>query len=144
MRRLLILIASLMIAASATVAWALNDPAPDERRPAPVVGRVKREPLLIEGHVTGVFPGRTATMRVSVLNRSKQPLVMDRLTTDVAPASEACAASNLRVWPVRPRLPVLPHEEARLDVPVAMASDAADGCQDARFPLTFHARWEPR
>jgi hypothetical protein len=145
MRRLLIPIASLAIAASATVAWALNGPAFDDRRPAAATaGLVRHAPLLIDGHVTGMFPGRRTKMRVTVLNRSRRTLVVRRVITDVSPASESCGAENLRVATVRPRLTVRPHRKGRLALPVRMDSGAGDGCQDASFPLSFRASSVPK
>jgi hypothetical protein len=101
----------------------------------------KRTPqLLAHGHVVGLYPGARETLQVRVENRSTRPLVLRKLRTEVRDASDSCSERNLQTRSIRPFVTIPARGRKRVAVPIAMALNAEESCQNARFPLRFHLR----
>lgn len=103
-----------------------------------------RSPLTARGHVTGLYPGARAAIKVRIRNRSRRALTLTSLRTRPLDAGAGCLARNLRVATVRRKVVIRPRGRRSLRVPVAMSANAADACQGARFPLRFRLRARAR
>lgn len=101
-------------------------------------------PLRIRGHVTGLYPGINRRMIVRIRNTSARRVVISSLRTMVGDASPSCRGTNLQVAKIKRRVEIRPSSRRRLRVPVRMSPNAAAGCESARFPLRFRARWRRR
>ena len=99
-----------------------------------------KSPLRVRGHARGLYPGSRTKINVSIENRSNRTLTMHSLHITPEDAGAACTAENVSIAAVRRRLTLPARARTRLRVPIVMAADAQNGCQNARFPLHFEVR----
>jgi hypothetical protein len=135
-RRLAAVVGVVTLAAAAT-GTALPLPNRDAaRRPA----RAQAGPAVhLSGHVNGLFPGLTTTLRVRVQNRRRFAIVVRTVAARVGAARRGCPAHVVRVRPFRGGLIVAARRTRTLALPISMARTAPDACRGARFPLRFSA-----
>jgi len=102
--------------------------------------------LMLDGAVTGLYPGAAADLEVQVRNGSEVDVQLERLTVLVGtPDREGCPSDAILVGtPATPRegstgldVRLAPEAFATLSVPVAMAVSAPSACQGATFPLRY-------
>jgi hypothetical protein len=93
----------------------------------------------LSGSVTGLYPGATRDLTVRITNPGNVALRVTSVRVTVRDASAACRASNLVAWSYSGRAYVARHGTASVTVPVRMVPTALDACQNATFPLVFHA-----
>ena len=104
--------------------------------------------VLLEGAVTGLYPGAEAELELQVRNGSGVDVQLERLTITVGtPDRDGCPADAITVGTsaspgagsttVDVRL--APESIATLRVPVAMVAGAPSECQGATFPLLYLA-----
>jgi hypothetical protein len=127
---LLLLAAGALTGASAT---------PGPARPAGT-GRPLSQPLVVHGHVRGLYPGASKRARVVVRNRADVVVRLERLRVHVADASPACLATNVVIRGFRGSAPIPAGGTIQLRLRTRMGADVPDACEGARFPLTFSTR----
>jgi hypothetical protein len=113
---------------------------PPTRR-SPAIGSKWNPPgVRVSGRLSGLYPGGVETLWATVENRTRRRRVVRAIRVAVRDATAVCPARSLRIEANRRRL-VLPPQQRRL-VPLAieMRPAAADGCQGAVFPLSFHVK----
>jgi hypothetical protein len=91
----------------------------------------------ISGSVSGLYPGATRSLVLTVTSHEPYAIVVTRLTTVVMDTSSTCRSANLTVSSFVGTLSVAPRSAAVTRVVVRMASDAGDNCAGADFPLVF-------
>lgn len=97
-------------------------------------------PFRIVGGVTGLYPGATRPLTVTVDNPYNKPMTVVSLITTVGPASKNCGSRNLAVSTFSGRLFVAAGRNAKLTVAATMPHSVGNSCQAAVFPLTYEAR----
>ena len=102
------------------------------------------QPLVVRGHVRGLYPGASKRLRVVVRNRAEVVVRLERLDVRVADASPRCRAANVTVRGFEGSKPIPAGGRRRLRLRARMRAAAPNACQGARFPLTFTARVAPR
>jgi hypothetical protein len=91
------------------------------------------------GHAVGLYPGSVERLRVEVENVGRRPVVVRSVEAEVGAANRRCSRRNVSVSSFRGRLRVPPHRRRWVHLTVAMRPNAANACQQARFPLTYRA-----
>jgi len=91
----------------------------------------------ISGSVSGLYPGATRSLVLTVTNHEPFTIVVTRLVTVVNDANATCRSANLTVSNFNGSLSVPPRSTAATGVAVRMTNDAGDNCAGADFPLYF-------
>lgn len=104
--------------------------------PAPH-GAGKRRGFEISGGVTGLFPGATRPVELTLTNRESLPITVVSVTTTVGNASARCSAAYVSVSAFSGHLTVAGDSSANLTVSASMAHSAPDSCQAAVFPFRY-------
>lgn len=102
-------------------------------------------PFAASGSVTGLTPGRTATLNVIVTNTDSVAYRILQLTATPQDASPHCRADNLVVQPYSATTPgavtyVVPRRSsATIPLTIALRSTAwsQDACKNVHFALTY-------
>ena len=131
-----VLVTAAALAASVAAYAALGA---TERGPAPRAPG-DTSPVRIRGSIEGLYPGQQTTLRIRVANKTDGRVRVRWVQANVGAGAPECAADWLqtqRIWP-RAALPV--GAVLRLDMPIALAAEAPDACQNATFPLRYRAR----
>jgi hypothetical protein len=102
--------------------------------------------VLLDGAVTGLYPGAVADLEVQLRNGSHVDVQLERLTITVGtPDRAGCPADSILVGtPASPGegstaidVRLAPAGIATLIVPVTMVAGAPSECQGATFPLRY-------
>lgn len=109
-------------------------------RPQPPAAAPSRPAISITGDVSGLYPGAAKRVRLRARNRSHRARTVTAVRARALDAGPGCPAANLRTRVRRVRLRIPPGSQRRLGYRIAMVPNAADGCQDARFPIRYRAR----
>jgi hypothetical protein len=135
--RKLAAVVGLVTLAAAAAGTALPFPSRDAaRRPAPA----QAGPAVhLSGHVHGLFPGLTTTLRVRLQNRRRFAIFVRTVAVRVGSGRRGCPARVVRVRPFHGRLTVAARRTRTLGLRISMAQAAPDACRGARFPLRFSA-----
>ncbi|MFI5035795.1 MAG: hypothetical protein ACHQFZ_06285 [Acidimicrobiales bacterium] len=91
----------------------------------------------ISGSVTGLYPGVSRALPLTVTNHEPFTIVVILLTTIVKNAGPACGSANLRVSDFAGGLVIGPGASSPASVTARMIAAAPDGCVGAAFPLTY-------
>jgi hypothetical protein len=91
------------------------------------------------GHARGLYPGRVGPLRVHLDNLGQRPQIVGSVWATVGNAGPRCSARNISVSAYRGRLRIPPRGRRWISLTIAMRPNAANTCQLAVFPLTFHA-----
>ena len=102
-----------------------------------VAGAVVEAPLTVRGDVTGLGPGQTGRLAVTVSNPGEVPAVVRQLHTEVTGGAPGCGPDGLRVDPWQGRLVVPAHGTASVVLPVTVAAEAA--CGGVSWSLAYTA-----
>ena len=100
-------------------------------------GVKSRPPFSIAGGLTGLYPGLTAPLVLTLSNPGQTQITVTSVTTSVGDASASCPAADVSVSAFSGRLVVPAHGSAALTVSATMAHTAPDACQGAVFPFTY-------
>ncbi len=143
MRRLVTaLLATAVVLAASVAAYAALGGA--DRGPAPRAAPEDESPVRIRGDIEGLYPGQQTTLQVQVRNRTDGPVRVRWVEANVDRAGPECASGWLQTERIRPRARIPAGARLRLEIPVALAASAPNGCQNATFPLRYRARvWTP-
>ena len=129
----------LRLLATLAIATALGAPLTGPGGPLQLSPVAQTEPALsIRGTVTGLVPGRAATLVLTLVNPGDTRVTVQSLAVQVAAASPRCAGTVIDVSPWRGRIEVPARASRQASLPVRLASAAA-GCAGASWPLTFAA-----
>jgi hypothetical protein len=109
---------------------------PDAAGPSPAALSAAAR-FSITGQVSGLYPGRTAPLVLTVTNPLKFEIFVVSLSTTVGTASPGCAAGNLAVSSFSGHAGVPANGSATIAVSVTMTHSAPDGCQGVTFPLHY-------
>lgn len=99
-----------------------------------------KSPLRVRGRAKGLYPGSRTKIEVTIENHSNRTLTMHSLRTIPGDAGSSCGAENVAIAEVKRPLTLPARARTLLRVPIVMAADARNGCQNARFPLRFEVR----
>jgi hypothetical protein len=91
----------------------------------------------ISGQVTGLYPGRTEPLTLSVTNPFKFEIFVVSVTTTEGSATPSCTAVNLSVSTFSGHVGVPAEGVAHIAVSASMSHSATDGCQGVTFPLQY-------
>ena len=91
----------------------------------------------ITGSVTGLYPGASLPLVLTVANPEPFTIDVTSITTTVGDASAGCKAAYLSVASFNGNLLVSAHSHATVAVNATLDHSAADACQGAVFPLTY-------
>ena len=99
--------------------------------------------LAIHGHVTGMYPGRHATLRLHVRNPLTVRVGVYRIRVHVQRAAGpagTCPSDMLRILPWRGLARVRAQHTRMFKLSIQMRRRAPDRCQGARWHLTYDAK----
>lgn len=91
----------------------------------------------ISGDVSGLYPGASLPLHLTVLNRERFPIVVTSITTSVSDAGALCAGSNLSVTSFNGTLTLPAGGVNAVTVSATMLPSAPDACQGHVFPLQY-------
>ena len=92
----------------------------------------------ISGTVHGyLYPAVDQVLPVKIENPFNKDIEVTSVTITVGDASPTCTASNLTVGDVPLPVQIAAGEDLVIEVPIALGSDAANGCQGAVFPIAY-------
>jgi hypothetical protein len=96
-------------------------------------------PFLITGQVTGLAPGVTRPLQLTLQNTQNFDIIVKTVTVTVGNSDrDGCSASNATATGFTGSLTVPKNGTAVLSsLSVRMIADPANACQGARFPLTY-------
>lgn len=91
----------------------------------------------ISGSVTGLYPGASMPLVLTVSNHQEFTIVVTSITTSVGSPNPACASANLTVTQFIGDLSVPAKGTSNVAVTVTLTHAAPDACQGAVFPLQY-------
>ncbi len=91
----------------------------------------------IGGHVTGLFPGATLPLTLTVTNHQTFAITVTALSTAVSNASKLCKGTNVTVTSFSGSLVIQAGKHAKTVVQVTMLPAAPNACQSASFPFQY-------
>ncbi len=101
--------------------------------------------LTVSGSVSGLYPGATLPLPLTIVNASRTPVTVTSVTTSVANASRQCKKANLVVTAFTGGELVVPAGgHAVVTVAATMVTAAGNACQGAVFALRYHGRGSTR
>jgi hypothetical protein len=92
----------------------------------------------ISGTVSGLYPGRTKPLVLTVRNPSWSSLAVTSITTTVQGPSATCTKASLSVGAFSGLLLVAPFGVRTTSVPATLRSSTPDACEGARFLLRYY------
>jgi hypothetical protein len=104
---------------------------------APRAGRPAAVAFTIAGSTSGLFPGATLPLVLTVSNLQKVAITVTTITTTVGAASASCGASNVKVTSYTGKLFVTAGGKAKATVHVTMAHGAPGACQNKTFSFVY-------
>jgi hypothetical protein len=131
---------AVVLASGASAHGALATTQSDRAAREAVAGGESSSSLRVSGHVTGLYPGASKLMRVSVRNGLGHPVELRWVRATVLDAGPDCSRENLVAQRNRNHLPIEPHRTRALRMRIGMRSGASNACQGATFPLRFRAQ----
>jgi hypothetical protein len=98
----------------------------------------------ISGAVTGLVPGRPATLRLTVTNTDAQAIQVRAVSATAQSAGPSCPGNLLDIaaYAGTPQTIVAGHGKAVVELPITLSAQAPNACRKVSFPLTYTARAE--
>lgn len=118
------------------------------QNPVQPIAAGQSQVFYISGNVSGLYPGSSSTLNLSVQNPLGSPMTINTITI-VAGSPPGCPSSNLVVavtppWTLNNTYTInlalyVPANStvAGPSVPISLASGASDACSGASFPLMY-------
>jgi hypothetical protein len=100
-------------------------------------GSLTASPFAITGKVTGLYPGVTLPLTLTITNRQTFAITVTSMTTTVRNASKTCLAANVAVTSFAGSLPVAAKKKATMTLEVTMLESAPNVCQSHSFPFHY-------
>jgi len=137
-----ILLALLSLAGTTTLVGVHNAFARWQPASARSVGSAKVQ--ITSDRITGLYPGATKRLVLTLRNRTRRRLAVQRIAIRIASTTQpGCAASpsNLTIRQPKNRLLRLrPRGRSKAIASISMPSSVADSCQGAVFKLRYTAQ----
>jgi hypothetical protein len=106
-----------------------------------LLASVKKTVVLKSVPVTGLYPGASRTLAVTVKNGNHFEIKLATVTTTVAAKTSltGCAGSGTNLTVTRPNgtLTIAPMKSGKLPLTVAMPRSVVNACQGARFTISI-------
>jgi hypothetical protein len=96
-------------------------------------------PSVVNGHVSGLYPGLRKQMRIVVRNPQTFTVHVTQVTARVSNASSTCRSRNVRIARFTGSRTIPAHGRITIYLASRMRRKAPNACQGARFPVTFTA-----
>ena len=98
----------------------------------------------VSGGVSGLVPGRPATLRLTVTNPDAQAIQILAASATAQSAGPSCPGTLLDItaYAGTPQTIVAGHGQAVVELPITLSAQAPDACRKVSFPLTYTARAE--
>jgi hypothetical protein len=100
-------------------------------------GPLTASPFAIAGQVTGLYPGVTLPLKLTITNHQAFAITVTSMTTTVSNASKPCHAANVSVTSFAGNLPIAAKKKATMTLEVTMLESAPNACQSQRFPFHY-------
>jgi hypothetical protein len=100
----------------------------------------KRARFGVSGHVTGLYPGSTKRLRLTLRNPNRFPITVKSVRTSIRSTAPACPARSIRVRPFTGSKRVGPRSKARIKVAVTMQPTVPQACAGHRYRLTYRGK----
>ncbi|MFP5309204.1 MAG: hypothetical protein ACLGIR_06450 [Actinomycetes bacterium] len=98
----------------------------------------QRQQLGVSGAVSGLAPGVTQTLRVTVRNPNRFPVVVTDVSVAVGTSDRAgCAASTLSIGRLPAQVTIAATGTRDVTMSAVLLRSAPDACKGARWPLTI-------
>jgi hypothetical protein len=94
-------------------------------------------PFAIKGKVTGLYPGASLPLVLTVSNPEVVKIVVTSITTTVSSPSAKCPASLVTVTPFSGKHAVLAHGSGHVTVTASLAHVAPNACKGVVFPFHY-------
>jgi hypothetical protein len=98
----------------------------------------------VSGSVTGLVPGKPATLRLTVTNPDAQAIRILAASATAQSAGPSCPGSLLDItaYAGTAQTIVAGHGQAVVELPITLSAQAPTACRKVSFPLTYTARAE--
>lgn len=106
--------------------------------PAPGGAQATTYTFTIAGKVSGLFPGKTLPLVLTLTNPNTFSITVSSITTAVSNASSACVASNLKVTSFSGSFKVAAKSTGKVTVHATLVHSAPNACKGKTFPLAYH------
>jgi hypothetical protein len=106
--------------------------------PAPGGSLTTTYTFAISGKVSGLFPGKTLPLTLTLTNPNAFSITVSSLTTTVSNASATCLAANLKVTSFSGSFVVGAKSTGKVTVHATLVHSAPNACKGATFPLHYH------
>ncbi len=94
-------------------------------------------PFTISGTTTGLAPGVTRPLNLTISNTQNFDIIVQTVTVTVGSAGAGCPGSNATATGFSGSLTVPKNGTAPLVLSIRMVANAANACQGKTFPLTY-------
>jgi hypothetical protein len=102
--------------------------------------KIQPSPVRVSGNTRNLFPGLTTSLPLRVRNLTKGPVQLEWVEAIVRQPNGNCDPGDLQAEQIWPRQRIPAHGRIDLEMPITLASEAPDGCQGVRFPLSYRTR----
>jgi hypothetical protein len=103
-------------------------------------GVAKRARFGVSGHVTGLYPGATKRLRLTLRNPNPFPITVKQVRTSVRSSIAGCPSKSIRVRPFKGSKRVGPRSKAKVKVAVTMSPTVPQACAGRRYRLTYRGK----
>lgn len=100
-------------------------------------GRAVTSSFSIAGKVTGLYPGKTLPLVLTVTNPQKVTITVTSITTAVSNATTSCTAANVKVSAFSGSLVVAAGKTGKVSVNVTLLHTTPNACQGKTFPFHY-------
>jgi hypothetical protein len=106
--------------------------------PAPSVAAAETtRSFSIAGHTSGLYPGRTVPLVLTLTNLDNVMISVTSVSTAVGQPSRTCAADHVAVTRFAGRVVLRPRQTSRVIVAVTMDRSTPNSCEGAVFPFRY-------
>jgi hypothetical protein len=91
----------------------------------------------IAGKVSGLFPGKTLPLVLTLGNPNKLTITVTTVTTAVTNATSTCVATNVSVTGFSGHLAIAAGKTGTVTVKVTMKTSAPNSCEGKSFPFHY-------
>ncbi|HEY6567830.1 MAG TPA: hypothetical protein VI341_09980 [Actinomycetota bacterium] len=123
----------LLAAAALAHATGFRAQSPDERATV----ATKSAAFRVKGHLKGIYPGQTTSMKVKVTNNGHARITLRSLKVKVRSTVAGCPSSSLKFTPFKGHKAIRGDATISMRLPARMKATSPDACQGARYQLTY-------
>jgi hypothetical protein len=107
------------------------------RAPGAAVPRTTTPTFTIAGKVSGLFPGKTLPLVLTLGNPNKLTITVTTVTTAVENATSTCVATNVSVTGFSGHLAIPAGKTRTVTAKVTMKTSAPNSCEGKSFPFHY-------